>query len=701
MLTKNMFRLAITLSNSQAGKFSSNLYKLVKLSLLDCFPNRVTVHDIRVNIEENYSLVFSDDEIISSIESKGQSILKYEQDEDPLYTKYCFSPEEYQKEKENLKETENIDSFITQFIDIQNQNNEESLDFDTTKDLIYRFLYFTFNSDTQTVLELIDKSRVTDQTEYAVDESFSPDQAKIINDFLNWDYNKKNIFILNLISACFEYCMLTVKKDTSSYVSVFNGKRFYLDSNVIFRLAGFNKKERQYTIDAFIKKCTDAGIQFYYTNHTKQELENSISFHVGLLHGALKAKEPIAPRAEEIMSSKYANLSFYEEYFDWCKNPGNIAGDFEAFKDYLVKKVRKIIAPFKPEIADNYETVDYERFDLMTKSFKQYKYENDRNAHDSSIKIDINNYFHILKINNEKQGINFLDIKNYFITADHSFTEWARKQRPGTVPVFVLPSVWYSILLKYKGRTDNDYAAFCQFLNIRIAPEKDPRLSEKNIMLAHIMELDEPTRIKEEIIYDIQKRLEKMDESSIENPIEFAEESHRYVVTREVEEATKKAEEKCNAESEFKINSLKEQYEKQNLSDKETSRQEGFDEGQAKGYADGEKHGFDKGQLDIIKKEAAAKAKRNKRIQVVSIILFILGCVVLIGTLIIMIIPSGKDDSEIIKWINNNDGVLTVISILFSALFGAIATLTKVTTVLSTDKERIMDDMKEKHSIQD
>ena len=39
-------------------------------------------------------------------------------------------------------------------------------------------------------------------------------------------------------------------------------------------------------------------------------------------------------------------------------------------------------------------------------------------------------------------------------------------ENKGDIPTFVLPSVWYSTLLKYKNRTENDYGAFCKFLSM-------------------------------------------------------------------------------------------------------------------------------------------------------------------------------------------------------------------------------------------
>ena len=142
---------------------------------------------------------------------------------------------------------------------------------------------------------------------------------------------------------------------------------------------------------------------------------------------------------------------------------------------------------------------------------------------------------------NNGQANSFTELNSFFITADHCLTEWTLQNRPGSIPIFVLPSVWYSILLKYKGRTENDYEAFCKFLNIRIAPENDELYCNKTIMLAKVLELSEPKEIKEEIIYDINS---KLSEYNVEdNPEDVVNKSINSVTKRYVNEAVKRANE--------------------------------------------------------------------------------------------------------------------------------------------------------------
>ena len=682
MQSNNFFRLAMALGASQASRFQTNLFKLIKLCLKDNYPNVITAGELAETIKQNFNLSFSEEEIVDSIHRNKKSVI-INPKKDHLYNEYQLTLEEYQKETAKDDCAVNIDNFISDFIEVRREKGED-LDFKETKKNIYDFLYFTFNSDAQTVLELIDKSRVTKKTEYSVDESFTPEKARTINNFLNWKNHKKNEFVLNMISSCFDYCMLTVKKDTTSFSDVFNGKQFFLDTNIIFRLAGFNKIERQRSIVSFIDKCKEANIAFCYTNHTKNELETSIDYHVDVLKRIFGGKSPISLKSINALSSRYDNLSFYEEYCDWCKAPKNRAGDYETFKDYLKRKIRKLIYPFKPVEADNFETTDKNRFEQLTKSFHDYKQERYKNTYDGAIKVDVNNFLFLQKMNSPGNAMNFMDIKNYFISADHCLTEWAEKQRPGTVPVFVLPSVWYSILLKYQGRTNEDYDAFCQFLNIRIAPERDFRFKEKEMMLAYVIDLDEPREIREEVLYDIEKRLSSMKEEPIENPISFAEESHQSIV-RQKENEARDSERKIADEKYSKlIEDQKAGFQAQNEKDKNES----FKSGQLSG------------QKTQIFQQAKERAKRNKIIVNILLVITIFFLVVSVGMFVFhfFIIPNTNLSQQLL-WFNGRDVVIAIIIFILGLIGGLASILIKVNKWLLTDEDEMYDKLLKKYGL--
>lgn len=663
MNQQKIFRMAAVLGDSSASNFRTNLKKIVKLILFDNYGKSLKISEIIEALHETYMLEFAYNEVEDAIKNE-KGIVVYDNNDDVL-NQYTINPAEYEKMK-NL-ESVNIDKFIRIFI----ENSQCEYDFDTLKELIYKFLYNTFNADKNTVLELMNFCNSSD-TDGNLDIKFEPDEARIINDFLNWDYKPKNEFVLNLIASCFDYCMLTVKKNTGSFSNIFGGKEFYLDSNIIFRLAGFNNKDRKSIMNAFINKCVESGIIICYTNHTAAEITNTIRYHVKRLKNLLGSNQPLSVNAMRIMGSKYSNLDFYEQYTIWCKTKGNRAGDYEEFNKYLEKEINLILKKFKKVVVNrNYEINKNCDFREMATDFSEYKEKHYRNTYKNAIDTDINNYLYMVEQNNKGQATNFMDMKYYFITADHCLTEWAMEKRPGTIPIFVLPSVWYSILLKYKGRSDDDYNAFCQFLNIRIAPEKDRLKEVKEKIFPYIMNLNEEREIKEEIIYDIEEKLNNTN-VSYDNIEELVEESHNTILASKIKEI----EEKHSSQ----IDELKQQIKEVNES-KET------------------KDNFLLGQSDIINRQAKKIVKRRKKIAIIGWSMILIGIIVFVIMIGGNILYGDKKVSIFMNWLNDNQGILAILGLILEVIGCGIKCIIGKTDIFSTDIEKVEEKLREKYNI--
>lgn len=513
------------------------------------------------------------------------------------------------------------------------------------------------------------------------EEKFNCEEATLINDFLNWNNREKNELILNLISSCYDYCMLTVKKDDRSYESVFNKKTFYLDSNVIFRLAGFNKKERQDVMQTFIHKCELAGIKIKYTNFTKEEIKSTIKHNVNIISRTFGQSTPIAPEAVSILDSQYSSFDFYEKYYEWTSKLKNSPGDFHSFERYLNKQVEKCCENFTMEIFDSYNTIkNRELFKQKCSEFSRFKKERYKVTNKKAIETDINNYLYLLDKKNNGQANSFTELNSFFITADHCLTEWTLQNRPGSIPIFVLPSVWYSILLKYKGRTENDYEAFCKFLNIRIAPENDELYCNKTIMLAKVLELSEPKEIKEEIIYDINS---KLSEYNVEdNPEDVVNKSINSVTKRYVNEAVKRA----NEENDEKFSRFCEDYENQ-INNK-------FIEGKNSGYELGVK----KEKERQIKKETDKILKRNKCIKIILLVVCVLFLLVFLFTLLTWFFRESIDNnSQFMLWVSNNSIALQIIAFIISLIFGLMRIIFSKLDIFSENRDTIHNRVKIKY----
>lgn len=666
---QNILRLALVLSNDQAKSFKTNLLKIIKIVLTDNYPNEITIYEILSSIKENFLLEFSENEILNAITEDKNIIIK--NNSDKMQISCRITPNFYEKIEKT--ETNTIENIISIFL--TESNYVSIVDLENCREIILRFLYYTFNNDVKTVLNLMNKN-----SKYEVEfpkQDFTAEEATLINCFLNWNNQEKNEMILNLVSACYNYCMLTIKKDDKSFSNVFSGKIFYLDANVIFRLAGFNKKERQDVMQSFIKKCKSSGIEIRYTNITFDEIKNTISTHVKALSHVLQNNQPINPEAVSKLDSKYNYLDFYEIYYNWTSKPQNSVGDYEAFEKYLLNTIKRCCNKFKYEYFDSYDTPkNHEDFTQLCSEFSEYKYSKYKTVANKAVCTDINNYLYVVKKENWENANSFVELKNFFITADHCLTEWAALKRPGAVPIFVLPSVWYSILLKYKGRTANDYEAFCKFLNIRVHSEDDPQLQYKRKILMHIMNLNEPSEIKEEIIYDIENSLEQNTNEEVEPEVLVEEALNNTVSKRVAIEINKVSENYKNELDEAKKINLREQ---QELLQK------------------GENLGVEK----YIKMQSNRIAKRNRWIKFSLWVIIVFGLLCLLGLFVKMLfLGKLEETSTIISWYSKNATAIGWIGSLISALFFVLNLILKTLNILPTDEKYIADKLLEKYNNQ-
>lgn len=680
MKEQDYLRLAIILSDSQASTFKTNLLKIVKLVLFDSYGSGMIIRDISNCIQQKYGLEFTDEEILNSIKKdrKCGVVLKNDSD-DPVYREYELTPEEYNKIY--CKENENyLEKIVIEFL----KDNKDISDFsvDEYQDLILRYFYKAFNSDAQIIHSLINQDTIT--TQDTLESSFTDLEREHINAFLNWDNAKKNTFVFNVISCCYEYCMMTIKKDNNSFKDIFRGKIFYLDSNIIFRLIGLNKNERQQVMLSFINKCEEAGIELKYTNFTDAEIKNTIKNHVDAIERYLDRNQPISAEAFQAMNSKYANIDFYNQYVQWTKEPHNQIGDYQSFKIYLEKKANDVLKKFKYECFEGFEATEVS-FNTLCLNFKAYKQRQRRNKaiHDSSIKIDINNFLFLRKKNESIGSRNFTDVRYYIITADHCYCEWAKEKVPASIPTIVLPSIWYSILLKYKGRSSNDYQAFCKFLNLRLSGTEEYDIRKKEI-LTHVLSLNESPKIKEDIIFDINNKLknEYQDITDIESIVET---SHKYITDKAISEAVDKVNTQWTETHKAQ--------EQRSLEKAASERGEGYSEGLLEGQA--------KGADEVLNIQAKGLVKKNKIILGFIIIIILLSLFSVAGMIILILIEPSLDTqrNEIVKFLLNNKEIFTILTGVISAI-GIVLMFTKKTfKILLTDFEEVKAKLIDKYNV--
>jgi len=692
----NYLRLALLLSEGHAHTFKRNLLTIIQLILAEHYgASSVTISEIVKEISNNYSLDFSDQEIKNAISSaRSGEIIEVQPVDDPVYYTYQLSPRAYEKFKRKKDVTDPLPSLIEKFC---NENPDLlMISQDDLKEAVYRFLYQSFNSDIKTVLALMNYHGEAKQFDLEK-KGFTNEQILTLNAFLNWHDAEKNKLIFQYVSFCYEYCVITMKKDKPTVASIFGGKEFYLDTNIIFRLAGFNRAERRDSVAAFLNKCKECGVSLNFTNFTKAEIDATLSHYVKRLGEFFKDEELVSVDAVKALSPGSANTNFYEQYVAWTKAPQNRVGDYSSFLSDLKRRVLYCTRGIKSK---SYETFNQyptkEIFQQYCQDLSSFKSLRNRQISESSIQVDVENYMVIRDLAKHSPQSSFYEQKYSFITADHAYIDWTREKMPGTMPLFVLPSVWYSIMLKYHGRTNDDYTAFCQFLKMRVTDTTDDQQKTREAALAYIMQMNETRDIKEEILFDISSRISEMP-NSIDDINEFVEEVHEGVTQAKVTTAVIQEQARYNKKiNAIKRESIQKQSEARSIGYNEGREQgekegriQGFKEGEETGHAQGYTEGHEAGRQELFRTQAKHRAKLNRRLRVGAIVICILCIIVFLSVLVFQYIVDESVQTCLREFVKAHELILKIISGTLGILSGLFTQLAKHVTWLSTDEEQL------------
>lgn len=650
MEKKDFLRLSLILNDNQATTFKSKLKRLITEVLREHYGDGMTIQEIVIELRDNFTLEFSINEILSIIKGDEKTFVIKHKNSDQILNKYDLSIFAYTKASERSGGV-SLTQIINDFLSTKTQD----ISVEQAEDLILRFLFIEFNEDTENLLNYMNKSISVP----IPNENFSDEEKTFIDSFLSWDNKNKNKFIFNALSSSIDYCMITAQRDTRLIKDMFFNKTFYLDTNIIFRLAGINKQERQINAEAFIKKCKEANITIKYTNLVEEEIDNTVEYYVDSLAKTLGSHQHISPEAYALLSNNSVNDDFYKEYVLWVKDTANTAGNYSAFKSYLKKKIHKTLAKFEYEAIHTYN-YRYKNFDELTCDFYEYKRKNHRNPSRQSIQTDINHYLFLKEKNGNKGHASFIDLNSYMITEDRSFVNWSKEYYPNTVPMVMLSSLWYSILLKFSSRTENDYVSFSQFIKFNLQIECKPFDKRRSDILYKILSLDESTEIKDEVIYDINSKLKTdYQDKDIDYIIST---SHATITDRKIFEVNRQRDEQENKKEQ--------QRHAENVENYNRGAQETID--------------------FIVEKESYKQKRRN--IALVSITLCLL-----VGSLIALIVLLTLEKPELVRfseWANKN-GI--IVSALFTILFTILQLVFKKIGVYMFNIDKIKERVQKKY----
>ncbi len=549
---KNEFlRLALVLGDQSATTVNKYICKIVECVLFDSDSEKLTVIELCKQIKEKYQLEFDILELEKAISAKsGDRIIC-------VGNQYKLSPKALDQLKKIKNPIDLLDEYITQFLRVFGKQWEQEL----LSSKIQEYIYYAFNSSVENLLSLLEIKPLNNINGF----SASNEEVQLINEFIAWDNLDKNKLLYDLVSISYEYCMLTTKKDTLLSRKIFKGKQFLLDTNVIFRMAGINKDERQFVTNSFTKKCREVGIELSYSSETLAELHRVIEGEINYICRLTQKQRPIDIKTLKKIDSEIENNDFYAIYCNWCKSPQNHYDDYLSFQSYLIRLIRNVISNLKFINVQNVTLLKNK--DLLIdqcRSLEEFKKEKRpyKPVSQESLKTDISNIHYIYSLRNTNQAQNLWEINDYIVSTDQLLTTWAQKEYSG-IPIVVIPSAWLSILLRFAGRSEDDYKAYCLFMGLRQHRAEEEKTAIKSEELLEILAQKTPdVALKQQIIEVIlnYKSRYSLDSKkgckiAVDNAVEYILEKSKQEVTANLTNTFAEREKISNEE----IKTLKEQ----------------------------------------------------------------------------------------------------------------------------------------------
>lgn len=502
MTEQTLLRLAMVLQDKAPSTLDKYICKLATSVLVD-YPEGLKKSALSQKLNEQFNLDFTESEIENAITRKGANDIR---DEAGLY--YVSD-----KTARLMQNSVSLSDSLEKTIDRYLENCGHKKDARTVHELLMKYLYYCFNSNVDNLLSLFDRKEISPHN--AVFEG-SNDEILIINEFLSWADNDKDALIYNIVAMCYEYCMLTMKKDNILSKELFKGKRFYIDANIIFRMAGINNEERQFVTRSFEKHCKEVGIELICTTSTVDELYRVIDAEVDYIRGIAGNDPPVSCEVLDRLNPTMEINDFYRRYYEWCQISGNSYGDYISFSQYLFDSIRTTLSNLTIKDSTAYKAGSKSQaFSGQVSNLIEFKNAKRRwrDTTKASAETDVTNILDILSMR-KGGGKGLWQTNDFMVSADHRLIDWSNNVYPG-VPIVVLPSVWLSIILRYTGRTDDDYKSFCLFLTQRQHRNFDDAI-DTTVLLRNINKKTSQTELKEQIIAEITQNKSSYSFRSIE-----------------------------------------------------------------------------------------------------------------------------------------------------------------------------------------
>jgi len=181
----------------------------------------MTILTIVDALEEDLSITYSEHEVLSLI--KEHESFEYIAGVTSNDDMYRLSGKRYMLLQE--RGTDVIQNTYEKFL------VGKDISYEKFAKIMQQYLYYLLNTNIEAFGAIL-KGTIPDTSQSTID-SFSDEEVQIINDFLNWKDNDKNVALYKLISCCIEYAVAVNNSKESILTSAIKNKAFYIDNALL------------------------------------------------------------------------------------------------------------------------------------------------------------------------------------------------------------------------------------------------------------------------------------------------------------------------------------------------------------------------------------------------------------------------------------------------------------------------------------
>lgn len=451
LIQNNIFRVAAVLYGNNNYDISlRQVYKKVIEDALYQLPTEgVYVGYLAEYIDQNYSLLFTPEEIQNTLEDKRYQdcfeFVPFDDDKKYMLTK------KRRLHFDNAPKKKTLPEFIEQYLDERGVDGSKG-------ECIMVFLYNMFTSNLDSFQRLLKTKKVNAAVAKG---TLSTEDVEVINGFLDWNSEEKNVAIFDLSSYALEYCMISNHKDANFKLDDLSNKTFYLDTNIIYRAIGINGEDRKTRARLFLSKFKKLNCSIVVSKYTHKEFQETIKYYIKKLR---KSETPA------ISSKVYVEYVTYDDIWKLYHNQKSqkYAYTVDSFNAYLQAEYSKICEDFEIEIEKD------EEFECNEEELNSLAAQIKGLSDNKSLETALIDAYNVKWIESKRSGHEktIFDSKNFMLSSDFGFCFWDSHYHSLDVPVVIQPSQWLSIILRYMDRTEDDFKSFVCFLNIKISETK-------------------------------------------------------------------------------------------------------------------------------------------------------------------------------------------------------------------------------------